>query len=367
MVKKTKAKNPRCKNPKILFKIFGILLHSRPKFDIIKMIYINFGGGNTVETVAHNLSVLRQRGASVSERRLAHISEAAKLLASELEDGISVFENDAFISAYRELARSAFESWGDNGDTPEENRERIVAVSAEDAVNSAIFLCSDICRLMRERGTPLKFFDFFPQNTDPVSGARIAYLRNPYSDTAFGIFSEVIKNPSVSLPRDFAGVCEEVYYGRCRYCILPVETSDEGALSGFRRLIAKYELCPVLSCSVSTANGTQTTRFSLFAKNMERITERKKGDGFMGQEVFSFRLDAPTEASINKTVKALNMYGLRILTVNSAPVAWDEGRYSFEFSAECDGELDAMLLYLTLEIPEYTPIGLYLKVAARDR
>ena len=79
LVKKTKAKNPRCKNPKILFKIFGILLHSRPKFDIIKMIYINFGGGNTVETVAHNLSVLRQRGASVSERRFAHISEAANV------------------------------------------------------------------------------------------------------------------------------------------------------------------------------------------------------------------------------------------------------------------------------------------------
>ena len=319
-----------------------------------------------METVAHNLSVLRQRGASVSERRLAHISEAAKLLANELEDGISVFENDAFISAYREFARSAFNLNADDG-TPEENRERIAAVSAEDAVNSAIFLCSDICRLMRERGTPLKFFDFFPQNTDPVSGARIAYLRNPYSDTAFGIFSEVIKNPTVSLPRDFAGVCEEVYYGRCRYCILPVETSDEGALSGFRRLIAKYELCPVLSCSVSTANGTQTTRFSLFEKNMERITERKKGEVPTGQEVFSFRLDAPNEASLNKTVKALNMYGLRILTVNSAPVAWDEGRYSFEFSAECDGELDAMLLYLTLEIPEYTPIGLYLKVTSRYR
>ena len=320
-----------------------------------------------METVAHNLSVLRSRGASVSERRLAHVAEAAKLLAMELDDGVSVFENDAFISAYREFARAAFEPSGELNGMPEENRERIAAFLAEDAVNSAIFLCSDICRLMRERGTPLKFFDFFPQNTDYVSGARIAYLRNPYSDTAFGIFSEVIKNPTVSLPRDFAGVCEEVYYGRCRYCILPVETSDEGALSGFRRLIAKYELCPVLSCSVSTANGTQTTRFSLFAKNMERITERKKGEVPTGQEVFSFRLEAPTEASLNKTVKALNMYGLRILTVNSAPVAWDEGRYSFEFSAECDGELDAMLLYLTLEIPEYTPIGLYLKVTSRYR
>ena len=324
----------------------------------------------TVDTVRYNLSELRDRGISVSERRLAHVEEAAKILSKELADsGITVFENDAFISAYRSFARSAFEA--DDAlpsDIPRENEAKIRADLREDAVNSAIFLCSDLCRRMRDRGAPLGFFDFFPKNTDTVSGARIAYLRNPYSDMAFRIFSEVIKNPSVSSPRDFAGVCEEVYYGRCRYCILPVETSDEGALSGFRRLVSKYELCPVLSCSVATASGTQTTRFALFAKNMERIAEKRNVERISGREVFSFRLDAPTDESLNKTVKALHMYGLRTLTVNSTPVAWDEGRYSFEFSAECsDGELDAMLLFLTLEIPEYTPIGLYLKVISKDR
>ena len=317
-----------------------------------------------MENVAYNLARLRNQGVSVSERRLAHIREAAKILSAELEDGGKVFENDAFISAYRAFTHSALSADVPiPEDVPKENGDRIRGSIAEDAVNSAIFLCSDLCRRMRESGSPLGFFDFVPQNTDVVSGARIAYLRSPYSDAAFRIFSAIIKNPLVSSPRDFAGVCEEVYYGRCRYCILPVETSDEGTLSGFRKLAAKYELCPVLSCSVATANGTQTTRFSLFAKNMERIAVENRDGKPRGKEVFSFRLDAPTEESLNKTVKALHIYGLRILAMNSAPVAWDEGRYSFEFSAECDGgELDSMLLYLTLEIPEYTPIGLYLQV-----
>ena len=320
-----------------------------------------------MKTVAHNLSVLRQRGVSVSERRLAHIEEAARILVRELSDGGTVFENDAFISAYRNFTESAFMCADAMEGIPTETKDKITVDMDEDAVNSAILLCSALCRNMRENGSPLEFFDFFPQNPESVSGARIAYLRNPYSDTAFRIFSGVIKNPSVSSPRDFAGVCEEVYYGRCRYCILPVETSDEGALSGFRRLIEKYELCPVLSCSVSTANGTQTTRFSLFAKNIERISNDKNVKKTNVNEVFAFRLDAPSVDTLNKTVKALKTYGLRILTMNSFPVAWDEGRYSFEFSAECNGELDAMLLYLTLEIPEYTPIGLYLKVPTRDR
>lgn len=317
----------------------------------------------TVENIARNLAELRARGVSVSERRVAHVGEAAKILVRELSEDIPVFENDAFQSAYRDFISSAFAPEDAlTRETPAETKDKIKVNIAEDTVNSSILLCSDLCRLMRERGAPIKFPDFFPQS-ETVSGTRIAYLRSPYSDAALRVFSEVIDNPPISTPRDFAGVCEEVYYGRCRYCILPVETSDEGSLSGFRRLVAKYELCPVLSCSIATANGTQTTRFSLFSKNVERIPRIGKGGRSRGREIFSFRLDAPTDESLNKTMKALHMYGLRVLTVNSTPVAWDEGRYSFEFSAECDnGELDSMLLFLTLEIPEYTPIGLYLQL-----
>lgn len=318
-----------------------------------------------MDNVAHNLYVLRNCGISVSERRLAHIGEAAEILSEELHsDSEAVFENDSFISEYRNFTRSAFENASaPSPDILNENMSRIESVILEDTVNSAILLCSDICRKTRSKGRRLSLFDFFPKSTDTVSGARIAYLRSPYSDTAFRIFSGVIKNPSVSYPRDFAGVCEEVYYGRCRYCILPVETSDEGTLSGFRKLVAKYELCPVLSCSVSTGGGTQTTRFSLFAKNIERISDTAPENAEYGREIFSFRLDAPAPDSLHKTMNALRAYGLHLQTLNSYPVAWDEGRYSFEFSAVCNGgELDAMLLYLTLEIPEYTPIGLYMQV-----
>lgn len=317
-----------------------------------------------MDTIARNLSVLYDRNASVTERKLAHLKEIARILSDKLPENGPVWENDSFILAYREFSQKVFGvPDGITERSPEENKDRIFTDICEDAITSAIFLCSDICKLMRENETSLGFFDFFPKNTDTVFGARIAYIRNPYSETAFRIFSSVIKNPSVSYPRDFASVCEEVYYGRCRYCILPVETSDEGALSGFRRLTAKYELCPVLSCSVMTANGAQTTRFALFAKSMERLSEKNRGEAFYKREIFSFRLDAPTEESLNKTFKALHMYKLPVITVNSSPVAWDEGRYSFEFSVECDrGELDAMLLFLTLEIPEYTPIGLYMQV-----
>ena len=317
-----------------------------------------------IKTVAYNLATLRKKENSVTERTLAHLDEAARELSKLLDPENEIAESDEFITAYREFMQTLFPEEGDlPTDVPDQNRERLAVSHSEDAVNLATFLCQSICKAKTDQGMPLKAADFFAVYTARTEGERIAYLRNPYSDTAFRIFSEVIKNASVSYPRDFAAVCEEVYYGRCRYCILPVETSDEGALSGFRRLIAKYELCPVLSCPVSTAGGSQTTEFALFAKNIEfppidtkTVCEKRK--------LFSFRLDAPTEKSFNKTVRAVHLYGLRILKMDSSPVAWDEGRYSFEITVDCEGkDLTPALLYLTLEIPEYTPIGHYTQIS----
>ena len=317
-----------------------------------------------IKTVAYNLAALRKKDLSVSERALAHLDEAARELAKLIDAENGIAESDEFITAYREFMKKAFPEDGEiTSETPEQNRERLAVSKSEDSVNLAAFLCQSVCKAKAEQGAPLTAADFFAVYTVRTEGERIAYLRNPYSDTAFRIFSEVIKNASVSYPRDFAAVCEEVYYGRCRYCILPVETSDEGALSGFRRLIAKYELCPILSGPVSTAGGSQTTEFALFAKNIEfppidnkTVCEKRK--------LFSFRLDAPTEKSFNKTVRALHLYGLRILKMDSSPVAWDEGRYSFEITVDCgEKDLTSALLYLTLEIPEYTPIGHYTQIS----
>ncbi|MBR2460743.1 MAG: hypothetical protein IKB34_05905 [Clostridia bacterium] len=316
-----------------------------------------------MENISRNLLSLRLRGISLSERRLAHIDDAAYVLARRFSDDING-EYDAFRAEYKRLVSQIMPASQELPcDVPEENRERVFIGAAEEAVNVGIFLCSSICEQRRRMGALPELSSFFPLTGETEDNARIAYLRNPFSDTAYRVFSEAILNASVSYPRDFNSVCEEVYYGRCKYCILPIETSDEGGLSGFRRLITKYELCPVLSCSVSSGGGSQTTRFALFSKNIERLELSDRKGVTKEREIFSFRLNAPTEDSLVKTVKSMHIYGMRLLKVDSIPVSWDEGHYSFEFSAECDsGDIHAMLLYLALEIPEYTPIGLYSQI-----
>ncbi|MBQ9117422.1 MAG: hypothetical protein IJY04_10395 [Clostridia bacterium] len=321
-----------------------------------------------MENVSRNLFGLRQRDISVSERRMAHIDEAARALTHRYHAEGFPLESGEFREEYRRFATGLVPEEGClSDDVPEENRARVLTDISEDAVNSGIFPCAAICEEQKKAGRPLEFPSFFPDSDEQDGDARIAYLRNPYSDTAYRVFSDVIEKASVTYPRDFTSVCEEVYYGRCRYCILPIETSDEGGLSGFRRLVSKYELCPILSCSVSSGGGSQTTRSALFSKNIERLSVSGNPLVKTEREVFSFRLNAPEETSLMKTIKAMHIYGLRLLKVDSTPVSWDEGRYSFEFYAECDGgNISAMLLYLELEIPEYTPIGYYSQIVTRQ-
>ena len=310
------------------------------------------------ETIANNLAALMRRSLSVSERELAHISDAAERLVERVfsEPMGIISENEPFLTEYRELRDRIFSGTERNEDgIPEQSRRWIDALSDERRTEQAVALCAAVCQKMRERGKPLGFGSFFPTGeTDGDGKARIAYLKNSYSDSAYRVFSSVLKNAAVTYPRDFNGVCEEVYYGRCRYCILPVETLEEGALTSFRRLARKFDLCPVLSCTVSSGDGAQTTRFILFSKSIERIECPSAG------AVFSFRLTSRDSQAYLCALKALSLCGLRLMKIDSSPVSWDDGRYSLEFSAECgDGDLTVLICYLTLELPEYDPIGIY--------
>ena len=83
----------------------------------------------------------------------------------------------------------------------------------------------------------------------------ISYFKSPAADQAFDIFASRIKTPSVLYGGDFSAVCENVYYGRTQYCILPTSNSADGRLSGFYSLAEKYELTGADECSVQYGEG----------------------------------------------------------------------------------------------------------------
>lgn len=78
----------------------------------------------------------------------------------------------------------------------------------------------------------------------PMQGAagRIAYVRNPLSETAYGRFLSFLPEAAGNAFDHFQDICEEVYNGICEYCLLPVSNSSEGRLSRFCGMILKYDL-----------------------------------------------------------------------------------------------------------------------------
>lgn len=330
--------------------------------------------------IAGNLAALRPSADSVALRELAHVYDAAELLVSRtVEKGEPIGflpENDAFIEEYRALARLIFGDGNESAEAAPEAKERGAdkasvpnrygdgtfsarrseARQADRQADLSAVLCAAICDKLQKNGFPFTPQSFFEGAENSAKNARIAYLRNAYSDSAYRAFSSVLKNAAVTYPDDFNGVCEEVYYERCRYCILPIESSADGTLVSFRKLARKYELCPVMSCTVVTGDGSSSTEFMLFSKKIELIdcgVHTKK-------RLLCFRLNGCDGREVMNTLKALALFGMKLRKLESSPVSWDDERFSAEIAAEYQPEsLVPLLTYLTLELPGCDVIGAY--------
>lgn len=99
----------------------------------------------------------------------------------------------------------------------------------------------------------------------PSVCGRVSYMTGSLADKAFLQFSERLPGCRATDVRSFVDACEEVYNGLCQFCILPLESAEEGRLSAFFRLIIRYGLQTVAVCDVKQkgTGGMRRTRFAL--------------------------------------------------------------------------------------------------------
>lgn len=186
----------------------------------------------------------------------------------------------------------------------------------------------------------------------------VVYLKNPLADIAYNAFSAHISDPRVSYEETFSDVCEEVYYNRAPYCILPIENSEDGRLTGFGNMIRKYELKITLTCNVESANG-RITRFALLKRDVGAIKCSKSAtEG----EFLEIGLNFGEEKRLYEVMQAADYFGYKLNKVDSLPIYYSEREYYFDIVFEGKGDLDRFLFWLELEVPRYEIIGLYTQV-----
>lgn len=211
-----------------------------------------------------------------------------------------------------------------------------------------------LCKALANRiDFPIDAF-FADTEAEASDTARIIYQKSSYTDEAFLLFSTLLQNPQASYAHSFHASCEAVYNGEYDYCILPVENSAEGELSTFSRLIDRYGLKIAASCEIVGNATSRATRFTLLRRKMLPLISSPGSPCY-----FECTLPQGSRPNVTDLLSAAEMCGLQLYRINSLPTDAASTFSAHPIFLTDHAELRAFLLYLTMEAPHYTPIGLY--------
>ena len=150
-----------------------------------------------------------------------------------------------------------------------------------------------------------------------------------------------------------------MYYERADMCLLPLDSSRDSKLVSFYKLIEKYDLSPVYSCDVVTPDGSVSTRYALLQKEMSVPTREVRN--FENGCLFEFSLAPDNSVTLSDVLGAAKSCGMTLYKVDSRPSAHSEGTFTYDVIVNvCNAcELDAFVLFMTLAVPQYEPLGIY--------
>ena len=211
--------------------------------------------------------------------------------------------------------------------------------------------CREITSQSGEKILPLTFDE--SELTDGNS-AKISYLKNVFSDRAYSLFSSVTEKPSAVYFTSFREVCEEVFFGRCKYAILPIYTSSDGPLASFRHLISKYDLKISHVTDVETDSDAYM-RFALLQKGLSS----EAGDPTENANLF-VTVILPRNENIVPFLSALKALGADVRSINTLSAEYSDTELCFDIILGIKhGDLSALYLFLECLKIRYNVVGNY--------
>ena len=281
---------------------------------------------NSINTICENLLELNKRQQLIKEQKTI----SCKLLAREFVENSHTLENISdLISQYTNLV-------GINDDTALVKFFCSIVDSFE--VSQLLSTIPDI---------DLKFFS-------KNDSAKISYVKNNHSDTAFDKFSNLFENPKVSHNTSFEDVCEDVYNSICDYCILPIESAG-GKLFSFYSLIDKYDLKIFAVCDLEDGVSDKHTRYALLTRKNIYFSESVQSS------YFEFSMTIDNNYSLKTILDAAECCGLSLYRLDTMSVPYDDMTFKFYhiFKSDCATVLP-FIMYLNYKYPQHEAIGYYI-------
>ncbi len=305
------------------------------------------------DPIGINLRETAERFERLCEQELGHIRELAIEISEESESLSDILASLPDLSLFQSTERSAA--------VPIDSQPALDTLHTLHTAHRKLLLCTELKKKLSEK-EPLTADAFFSDSAEhSVLGEnRVFYQKSTYTDAAYLQFAPLLHAPRAAYAHSFPAACEEVFNGLCEYCILPIENTSEGTLHSFLRLIERYELKIAATCEVSDRTAERTTQFALLCKHLlPSLATDQKADFF----AFSIP-SAPNE--LPDVLTAARLCGLRIHRFDMLPLSAD--RVSVRIILQIDGgDLEAFLLYLAMDLPQYVPLGLYSQVISLNK
>lgn len=248
-----------------------------------------------------------------------------------------------------------------NSDSLEELYVNVLATHGNASVFEKLSVCKLLCELYSIKD-PMNISSLIEQSSQTTAGShgKIALVRNLYNDMALASFSSVIPHSKPIYYSNFEFSCEAVSSGICEFTILPIENTADGKMFGFYSLMDRYELKISAVCKIEAENSSKTIIYALVGRNtISKIHTRTKA-----QKIFEFSLTCYSGLESYDIFEAAKLSSAKLRSFSSIPLAYDTSiaRIYYSFTLEGYADMCAFLLYLSLEFPNYTPIGLFFEI-----
>ena len=219
-----------------------------------------------------------------------------------------------------------------------------------------VALCREYLKIYP--GTPGFQRELFFGSSETLSKSEentVAYIENTYTEEAFKRFSKALGTAVPIRVTSFDELCEAVYSGSSEFGIIPIENAENGKLARFYSLINKYDLKIASVLSISSSDSSSETGFALIRKNIDYPKLKLGNPDFF--EMFVMLNDTETFSEI---LAAAEFCRMSLYRIDTFPISHQGGRFTLcpVFKTE-HSDIDSFLLYMALDFPRYTPIGIY--------
>lgn len=198
-----------------------------------------------------------------------------------------------------------------------------------------------------------------PSNASLSADARatIALVHNPYNQAAYQSFASGIIGAKAYPVPSFSDACEDVFDGRCEFCILPIENAQDGRLFSFYGMIDRYDLRICAITEVETESNTGTIFYALVGKTLpDRIPKGARWhlEGMIVEQAGTL----PSEL-----FGLTKFFGAHICKLDTLPLPYNDHSQRFYFRIRlAKHHAEAVHFYLSQRYNRYTNIGLYPKL-----